>query len=436
MKIIKKNLLLFLIFFAFLLRLFVVFWGYHGDLNNNISWGETASSHGLNGFYEFDSWDYSAPNQPPFYILLFVFLRKIWEAVGDISDYLNHAIGIFPSAFIWFWDRRGMILLVKLPSIISDLAIGYLMYRFLRDRNKKWAIMATGLWLFNPIVWYNSSVWGQTDAIVNLIGLASLIALLNKRLVLSSALITLSIMFKGSLLVFIPVFLLIALKQRQKAKEWAISFCTGLLVVFLTSIWFHPKYDFIVWLANLYKNRILPGEIGYLTANAFNFWWLVDHGKTYDSKVFFGLAARVWGYLISLGLIFSLLPRLKKIDEGRVFYTLALTSFITFLFLTRMHERYLYPFFLMASILLAYKRYVLPVYLTLSITHLFNLYHLFWVPNLKIWENFYLNPGFMFFLSFFQIVLFLYLYVLFFRTTFKKTSNFQSSNAASKKTKQ
>lgn len=404
--------LIFILLAAFVLRIAFVFSAYHGDLNNNISWGRSAVAHGLNGFYELKGWDYSAPNQPPLYILLFTFCVWIYGGIKNISWYLNNNLGLFPSSFIWFWEQKGMILLVKFPSILADLGIGYFIYRYFEKRkNNSLALKLSLLWLFNPVSWYNSAIWGQTDAIVNFIGLAAILLLLERKLVLSICFLVLSILFKGSLVLFTPILLVVALLQKHKTSQWVKAFVCSVLVVVLSSIWFHPSFDLPLWLFNLYNKRIFPGEIGYLTANAFNLWWLVDPGKTLDSAIYLGLPARIWGLITTgagmIGLIYWLVR--GKISDRKVFWTLATLSLITFLFMTRIHERYMYPFFPIGTILLGFVPGFALVYFSLSLSHLLNLYHLFWYPPLPALEAMYKIPQFPIVLSVINIVIFFFL---------------------------
>jgi hypothetical protein len=178
----------------------------------------------------------------------------------------------------------------------------------------------------------------------------------------------------------------------------------------LVSVWFHPQLNLLSWLINLYRNRILPGEIGYLTANAFNFWWLVDSGKVWDSTLYFGLPARIWGFVLTLGGIGGIVYWLrKKVTNKRIFVSLMFVSLISFLFMTRIHERYLYPFFPYATLLLGTVSGLFVPYLVLTITHLLNLYHLFWFPPLAPLEAMYQWPWLMQLISVVNIFIFLYL---------------------------
>lgn len=403
----KKKLIV-IFFIALTFRLSLIFVAHHGDLNNNISWGTLAVERGLSGFYEGKDWPYSAPNQPPLTILMFTGMRVIWQAVENASWWLNNNLTFFYSPFIWFWEGKGMDLLMKLPVIFADLGIGWIIYKYFKQKNKlKLGLKLSTLWLFNPVTWYNSAVWGQTDSLVNLIGFIAIIALLNKNLIKFAIFMTLSFLFKGSLAIFAPVLLAVGYLQKHTLKKWLKAISYSLIAIIFVSIWFHPRADVFAWLFNLYKQRILSGEIGFLTANAFNFWWLVDSGQTLDSNIFLGLPARVWGFVIAgigtTGIIYWLR---KKLSDKTIFFSLAFLALLTFLFMTRIHERYLYPFFPPATILLGLIPGLALPYTVLSILHLLNLYHLFWAPSFAPLEALYGADWFAQAISIFNILIF------------------------------
>lgn len=55
----------------------------------------------------------------------------------------------------------------KLPIVMADLTVGYLMYRALRRRGQteRVAVIGMALYLFNPFVLYNGAFYGRFDAI-------------------------------------------------------------------------------------------------------------------------------------------------------------------------------------------------------------------------------------------------------------------------------
>jgi len=68
------------------------------------------------------------------------------------------------------------VLMIKLPIIISDILVGILAYgiaaRLGFDEKKSLLIM--GIWLFNPITYFMSSIWGMFDSIAVLFMLISI----------------------------------------------------------------------------------------------------------------------------------------------------------------------------------------------------------------------------------------------------------------------
>ena len=195
--------------------------------------------------------------------------------------------------------------------------------------------------------------------------------------------------------IFLPILFCYALWQKHSKEKWLKSTIAIILVIFISSFIFHPKVDFINWLFHLYKDRILPGEIGDLTANAFNFWWLVNPRRVLDTTSFFGISARIWGVVIVSLLFIPMLIWLKKNTSiANLFLSLVFGSIVAFIFLTRIHPRYLYPFFPLATILIGIVSPIQPIYAVLSVTHLVNIYYLFWAPSFPILEKLYDYPLF------------------------------------------
>jgi len=416
----KQNIIFILILiFSFIFRLYLSTLAHHGDLNNNITWGKLASERGLSGFYESKDWPYSAPNQPPLSILMFSGLYKIWEPSNDFVWDLNLKLRMFPSKWIWFWDEKGLLILIKSTAIIFDLGIAILLYNFLKKEGKeKQALLISLVWLFNPITWYNSSVWGQSDSIVNFFGLLSIFLLLDRKLLFAIPAMAISILFKGSLAILIPGFLTISLIQKYKFKEWLLGAVISLLLVIIICIWFHPEFNILSWVINLYQKRIFPGEIGDLSANAFNFWNIVSKGsKVLDSVKYFGLSARIWGFLVfCMFLIITLVKLIKsKFSKEKALFSLMILAFASFLFITRVHERYLYPVFPLLTLLMFYKKRLIPIYIILSAVFLLNMFNLWWYPTITfLFNSLSVKEGLLtIFLSWLNIGLFILLFLIY-----------------------
>lgn len=399
---------LFLIGFVFRVFLFAI--ARHGDINNNISWGEELLMRGPINFYEGLSWTFSAPNQPPLYLYLFGCVALVISSISSLITYLNGHVGVFPSSLVWWWSTNGELLMAKIPSILSDLGIAFILYRFFEDKRK--GLLAAFLWIVNPVVWYNSSIWGGTDSIVNLFGLLSFYFLFKKNITKSAAFLVISILFKGSLALFIPLWFIVVFYQKYKIRQlfWAVTLM-GLITI-LVSYPFHPSLDLPVWLFNLYTQRFFPGEIGSLTANAFNFWWIVDPGKTLDSITYFGLSARNWGFAALVSGYVIILSKIKKhLDVFQIVFAISILALISFLFMTRIHERYLYPMFPYLTIYSVQRKWARLPLAVFSLINLANLYHLFWAPGIDTLKALYLNSNFALNLSVISILVFVVLFI-------------------------
>src|SRR5258708_9352309 len=170
--------------------------------------------------------------------------------------------------------------------------------------------------------------------------------------------------------------------KKQKVKLWIKTILISRITVFFSNFSYSPYLDLPIWLFNLYTQRFFPGEIGDLSANAFNFWYLVNPGKVLDSTPYFGLPARIWGDVItSIAIIITIVRLQKQKTEKNILYSLMIVAVVTFLFLTRIHIIYLYPFFPLASFSIAFIPQLLIAYVILSITFLLNMYNLFWAPS-------------------------------------------------------
>lgn len=122
------------------------------------------------------------------------------------------------------WTFR---VLGKLPIIVADLAIGWLIYRALRrrGRSERTARWGMALYLFNPLALYNGAYYGRFDAIA----LAFLMLALDRyRTRLFAPAYALAIAAK-----IFPSFLLPLLLLGRERQRWRLLAAAGALVVVL-----------------------------------------------------------------------------------------------------------------------------------------------------------------------------------------------------------
>lgn len=381
----RRKLIIVLII-ALIFRLALAFSVWHPDVNNHIDWGIRFWEYGPERFYEADVWSYSWPNQPPGTIYIFAGIRKLFEVIFSFFWFLNLKISLFPSKFIFFLEDNLYPALLKLPAIFSDLGIAYLIYRlFERVKRDKVGFFGAILFLVNPVIWYNSAIWGQTDAVINFFWLLSVFFLLEKKLLKAVFSYFLSVYVKIPFLTFLPIFVIIVYKQKYKLPDILESFLIPLAFIGLVTLPFSQGEPFS-WLINLYQNKVLTQQLQLISANAFNIWAGLTGIQEKSHALLLGpFSYQTWGILL---FVISYIPPLyliwKKQNFITLFWVLSIVTFSMFMLLTNMHERYLYHFFLVFTIVVSQYKKLLPIYTVLSGINLVNLYNFWWVPRINL----------------------------------------------------
>lgn len=409
---------------AVIFRLILLFGPWHPDLGNHLDWGIKFWEVGPKYFYENLFWRVSWANQPPGTMYLFAAIRKIYEVFFSLFWWLNLKITIFPSGIIPFIESKLYIALVKMPAILADFGIAYLVYKFVSElKNKKIGKVAALIFLFNPVTWYNSSLWGQTDSIINFFVFLSVFLLWKKHFFIAVLSFFLSLYFKGSLLIFLPFFLIYFL---QSELVWwkKIMYLAVQPIIFSYLSWPFVRWmGPIPWTYHLYRDRIFGHQGNMLTANAFNLWAIIfgiDFSRD-DLGVFLHLTYKQWGMLISGLTILPSIIRLilRRVDLRVFFASLVITSFASFLFLTNMHERYLYPVFPYLTVLIFLFPKLKWFYILLSLVFMLNLYNLWYVPGIKLIQAIY-TPYSLKAFSIINIGIFIFFFYFFFRNLHSK----------------
>ncbi|KKR68744.1 MAG: hypothetical protein UU09_C0003G0005 [Microgenomates group bacterium GW2011_GWA2_40_6] len=219
---------------------------------------------------------------------------------------------------------------------------------------------------------------------VNLLGLSSIYLFYKNKNILGALLFTLCLLFKSSLLIFLPVILVIFLKNKPSPKDLIL---TILLPVVTTLVLAYPfaTGPLLPWIINSYLKIFLPGIMPFLTANAFNFWALFFGlvPRLDEMKIFPFISAYGFSTLIGIiYLVFSAIRLFNNYHLKNILLTLVKISLFSFVFLTRMHERYSYPVLIPLFLLCFYDKRFIKYFIVLTLTHLLNVYNGWWIPSL------------------------------------------------------
>lgn len=353
-----------LLLLALFLRLGLAYFQYSGDVKNHLVWADSVLAAGPGGFYGRHFPGYNDANYPPLSIYLFTASRYYYQLKNDFIHWQNFQAKFLPSFLVPLFETLNMqAAFLKLPAILADIGVGYLLYLFSQRK------VIAALYLFNPAVVYVSAVWGQIESLPIFFLLLSLY-FSKRRYYLSQVAFILAVLSKQTALWLLPVFLILWLKEGG-AKKMFSGLALQLAIFFLLYLPFAPPASAVSSFLTT-----LSGSSTLISDQAFNLWyWLFGAARLEDSQLFLGATIRFWS-LGLLGLaVFLICFRLwRRYSFSSVSNSLFWLSLAAFFLMTRVHDRHLapaLPFLLLASYRFRPK---LAFYLVLSVYHMINLY--------------------------------------------------------------
>ncbi|MEB3103135.1 glycosyltransferase family 39 protein [Ferviditalea candida] len=366
--------------------------GHPIDFADYSQWAQHAASGGLSRFYDGQMFaDY-----PPGYIYVLYFIGLIHQLLSIPYD--SPLSGV----------------LLKLPSIAADTAAGWLIYRMARkSQNAKAARILAALYVFNPGIYLNSTLWGQIDSIFTLIVVLMVLAFMRKRIPAAAGLFAAALVVKPQAFLFAPIFLFALAETAAKRspaetlKSAAASLISGFSVFALSILPFVVDKP-PLWIVDHY--RAMFASYPYASLNASNLYALAGGNGTQLAEMSFFLNASAWSWLfMALSVIFTAVLFLRGRDSGKYILTALMLMLLVFNLKSGMHERYLYPAVILS--LLSYIQFknkrLLYLFIGLSFTHFVNVAYVFYF---SLGQNYWLskNDILMIILSFGNLALLVY----------------------------
>jgi len=292
--------------------------------------------------------------------------------------------------------------LIKLLGIVPDIAIAAVVAL----AGRKWftalnGLIGAALYLFIPITWYDSSVWGQVDSLAMLPMLLAVWFIIDRKPELAFVLFTIAVLTKpqGALIIFILAPVLLGQLSRKEIK-WS-RMGTSVAAAFLTFLVICLPWDMesyaprnVAWIPVVGDLFGVVGQYIYnanyfhvLTANAFNLWALggripLAHLIPDDDAIWIGDQYKILGIpaqFIGMGLFLIVAVTVsavlfKKSEPLQVLTGLALLLVAFFVLPTRVHERYLVQAFAILAVIWATKFWHRVFLVLLSIANTLNLH--------------------------------------------------------------
>jgi hypothetical protein len=403
------------------LRLFIAYVlfpgeGLSSDLRLFRVWAQTLAEHGPGGFYG----NAGFADYPPGYLWV------LW-GMGSLA---NAIAGLTGAASVDLINA-----LMKLPAIAADIAVAGLLYwSASRWHSARMGLLAAGLYLFVPVTWYDSALWGQVDAIGALLLLSSLLLLVAGWSEPAVAVGMLAMVTKPQYAIGLVVIGAVLLRRHLLARgsgpvpsprgwvarldDWSGGWFTtqqgvgrlvssafvGAVVAVLAILPFDlpsraspglaaiPIIGSIAGLLSVVGSA--AGYYAVLTVNAFNAWALVgpnplagaisspDLTWTSDSLQVLGpiSAASLGALLLVLVTAIVALTLLVRDDRMAILLGFTVLAVAFFVLPTRVHERYLFPAFGVGALLATISRRWAFWYVALALTNVANLHAVVTLP--------------------------------------------------------
>ena len=276
------------------------------DHNTFVAWSVNLAQNGFGHFY--NGWCDYLPG----------YLYVLW-GLGKI----HLAWPLIPTEFLY-----------KLPAILADLVTGFLIYKIVKKhKSERWGLIGAGLYLFNPAILANSTLWGQVDSLTALFALLA-VYLASVTPWASGIVAMMGFLVKPQVALVAPVILFVALKNKWRFKKY-LSFAF-LAFIFFIVLFLPFAGNQNVLLFAFQRLTLTLGQYPYASVNAFNAWAL--GGMWAPDNWFIGL----FGYLL-IGLLTSVVFWKVWKKDGGQYLLMAVTFLAGFMFQTRMHERHLLP---------------------------------------------------------------------------------------------
>lgn len=336
--------IVYVLLLALTLRILLSFFGtLQLDQGTFIAWSSNLARFGFKNFYS--GWSDYLPG----------YLYFLW-GLGKIN-----LLGLIPE-----------VLLYKLPAILSDVLTGYLIYKVLeKHKSEKWGLIGAIIYIFNPAILANSTLWGQVDSLTALASVAS-IYFLGRNYLLSAAVLSVGTLVKPQAAFILPVILFLMVQNKWNFTKIFRYLFTGLSIFVLGFIPF-SQGNLIQFI--LSRLDFSANQYPYTSVNAFNFWGLFGFWKTDNALYQFG------GYiLVSAATAFLCFKSAK--NKLLLYYLISFVFATSFMFFTRMHERHLLPLFAPLAIMVVDNPIFLLPYIGFSIVYVLNLVYSYqWIAN-------------------------------------------------------
>jgi Gpi18-like mannosyltransferase len=353
----------------FILRLIIsLLPSYRIDIDGYIAWSYYLRDNGFEGVYQNFHIVYG-----PFYLYF------LW-----LTGFIGKILSL---------DRGGIEFLIKFWSVLFDFLGAYIIYLIsIKYKKEKYGLIAAAIYVLNPAIFMNSSIWGQFDT-MSITMLLFVFYMFNTNKKMPAVIVySIAIITKPQVVFFAPLVLILYFKDFHFRKIYFIELLKAGIMCLCTYIILTIPFEQgrgLFWLLphTLESARDYP----YATANAFNLWTLFGGQTVHDSVRFIGFSYYIWGVgLLILSLAGAIILYIRRPKSVLAFYFAPfIISLLSFMFYTGMHERYMLQAFIFIAVCTIWEKRLWIPYAVLSICSFLNVYYIydkakskiFWIPR-------------------------------------------------------
>lgn len=261
--------------------------------------------------------------------------------------------------------------IVESPPLVADFALAIVMYTYVRRGGR--SIYAMGAMLMvalNPALLFDTIFWGQSDSVLTLTTMLTLVVILAEQFELAWAVAAVSVLVKPQGVMILPMLALWTMLETPFAT-WVSSAAAFIGAFFIGIAPFQIGHEWD-WIIKLYTST--AAYYHETSVNAFNLMALIGGLRSNDADTVGGISYFALG-MSMLAPLYAYIAWivLRGRNAQRLFFASFIAIFGFFMVAPRMHERYVIPAIVLAVPLALESTEMMIVFAILTVTGCFNL---------------------------------------------------------------
>ena len=297
--------------------------------------------------------------------------------------------GIYQALFSPDYDPGTILLLIllRLPTVLADLALGVLLFLCLgRWGGTRAAHLGFAAYVLCPAMIWDSTIITQIDSVQSLLMVGTVLLLAGGRNTAAIACLALAALTKHQAAVLAPLVLFVVIRRRAW-RSILVGGAISLAILLLLSL------PFLLNGRTAELVRVLTTPVGtapYVSLNAYNLWCVASLGKCWveDTRVIFNfISCRTAGLLfLGMAVLLSLYRLYRDLSRDSILLAAMWTCFAFFMLCTEMTERYILVVLPLVLLLTPSSRTYAWLYGLLAVTAFINLYIVFPLVTVSPWD--------------------------------------------------